>query len=79
MATTSAEEAELLCQEFAKNSLLDDCGRNPPPFPPRTGEKLSPPTITVKAVCGVINCLASDPAAFQSSFLSSFLQITHQF
>ena len=63
MATTAAEKAELLCQEFAKNSSLDDGGQNPPPFPPRTGEKLSPPTITVKAVRRVINCLDSSKSS----------------
>ena len=39
MATTSIDKAELLCKEFAKNSSLEDGGRSPPPFPPRTTEQ----------------------------------------
>ena len=47
MATSSADKAKFLCQEFAKNSSLVDSGQNPPPFPPRTGETLLPLKITV--------------------------------
>ena len=57
MAASSADKAELLCKEFAKNSSLDDSGQNPPPFPPRTGEALLPLSITVRQVKKVIKCL----------------------
>ena len=63
MATTSADKAELLCKEFAKNSSLDDGGQNPPPFPPRTGETLLPLAITVSQVKKMIQCLNSSKSS----------------
>ena len=36
MATSSADKAELLSTQFAKNSCLDDGGVTPPPFAQRT-------------------------------------------
>ena len=63
MATTSAEKAELLCKEFAKNSSLDDGGQNPPPFPPRTTETLLPLKITVRLVKKVIKSLDSSKSS----------------
>ena len=63
MATTSADKAELLCKEFAKNSSLEDGGQTPPPFPPRTGETLLPLSITVSQVKKVIKCLDSSKSS----------------
>ena len=57
MATSSADKDELLCEEFAKVSSLDDGGRFPPSFLPRTGATLATPSITVRQVRKIINCL----------------------
>lgn len=54
MATSSADKAELLCKQFARNSSLDDGGKNPPDFATRTDELLSPPLITVRKIRKII-------------------------
>ena len=63
MATTSADKAELLCKEFAKNSSLDDGGRIPPPIPMRTDETVSPPSVTVRNVKKIIAGLDSSKSS----------------
>ena len=63
MATTSIDKAELLCKEFAKNSSLEDGGKSPPPFPPRTTEQISSFFITVKQVRRVIQRLDSSKSS----------------
>ena len=63
MATSPAEKAELLSMQFARNSTLDDGGRNPPPFALRTRETASPPSITVKRVQKIIRCLDSSKSS----------------
>ena len=57
MAVSSADKAELLCHEFAKNSSLDDGDRPLPTFPPRTDSTLSPLFISVKQIRRIINSL----------------------
>ena len=57
MATSSADKAELLSTQFAKNSCFDDGGVTPPPFAQRTQETIPTPSISVKRVKHIIKCL----------------------
>ena len=63
MATTSAEKAELLSSQFAKNSSLDDNRRTPPTLPLRTSDTIPSPVITVKRVKRIISCLDNSKAS----------------
>ena len=47
MATYSADKAELLSTQLAKNSCLDDGGVTPPPFAQHTQEIVPSPSVSV--------------------------------
>ena len=57
MVVSSADKAELLCHEFAKNSSLNDENKSPPSFPSRTAATLSSVSITVRQVRRILKCL----------------------
>ena len=63
MATTSADKAELLSYQFAKNSCLDEGGVTPPPFAVRTQASAPLPRISVKRVKRIISCLDSSKSS----------------
>ena len=63
MATSSAEKAELLSKQFAKNSSQQDGGQTPPPLALRTQETVPSPPITVRRVKKIISCLDSSKSS----------------
>ena len=69
MAITSADKAELLSTQFAKNSCLDDSGVTPPPLAQRTQEAVPSPSISVKRVKHIIKCLDSSKSSGSDGIL----------
>ena len=57
MAVSSADKAELLCQQFAKNSSLNDENKPLPSFPSRTPATISSISVTVRQVRRILRCL----------------------
>ena len=74
MATSSADKAELLCREFAKNSSLDDSNRPLPTFPQRTASTLSPLFISVKHVRRIIKNLDTSKSSGSDSIAAIVLK-----
>lgn len=63
MAVSSADKAELLCLEFAKNSSLNDENKSPLPIPMRTSSTLSNVSITVRQVRKIMRFLDASKAS----------------
>ena len=63
MAVSSADKAELLCREFAKNSAVVDGDQSFPTFPQRTASTLLPLFISAKQVQRIINSLGTSKSS----------------